>query len=318
MYFPYVYGRQSELLALRAAASKYLSPGIVCPVIEPVKLKEASLIRCLETLGKSGQSAIVVLNPYQGDFKRNSPSSWREAVNECVGKYPSLIPGVLLHGDMSLTAKQVSKLIASNGARDFAMIYQNCKWDASDVAAIAAAKNVKFHIVLQRKISSTHQGLLPRAKTVHIVDGFNKQPRNADYGAAEYFSDSHKTFKQQGIGFGDYTIIGERFEEGGGPPGAIAIHITYRHQAKDEIWVEHFLSDETDRFAGTVESKYLDAVGKLATSHPSRKREFGMNESLGQYFTDHVDQTFPGLPKNKERQILHHIARMHDLLSNGT
>lgn len=318
MYFPYVYGRQSELLALRAAADKYLSPDLVCPIIEPVKTKVGSLIRCLDKLGKNGQNAIVVLNPYQGDFKRGSSNTWQDAVEESLECHPSLMGGVLLHAGMSLNVKQISNLIASDGTRDFALIYQNCPLDAKEVAPLIAAKNVKFHVVLQRKISSSLLRLLARSKTVHEVDGFNKQPRNADYGAPEYFSDSHKTFKEQGVGFGDYTVIGERFEEGGGPPGAIAIHITYRHHAKDEIWVEHFLSDEKERFASKVEDKYLEAVKKLAKVHPSRKREFGMNMALDAYFTDHVDKTFPGLPKNKERQIVHHIARMHDLLSKGT
>lgn len=175
-----------------------------------------------------------------------------------------------------------------------------------------------YHVVLQQKISSSHLKILPQKKLVHIVDAFNKQARNADYGSAELFSDSHKNFKERGIGFGDYTVIGESFQEGGGPPGAVAIHITYRDSKKDEIWIQHFLSDEIEREAGTVESKYLEALEKLTKNHKKRPAEFGLNQAINEYFDDHGNRHFPGLGKNKERQVLHHIARIHGILTVGS
>lgn len=73
MYFPYVYGRRHELLALRSANSKYLTPELVVPIIEPVKSNSGDLIRCLDILGKENKAAIVIANPTQGDFKDKVP-----------------------------------------------------------------------------------------------------------------------------------------------------------------------------------------------------------------------------------------------------
>ena len=186
------------------------------------------------------------------------------------------------------------------------------------MAAIALAPNVLFHIVIQGRITANHLALLSTNKLVHVTDSFNKQQRNADYSGTEHFTDRHKTFAENAVGFGDYTVIGSELQTGGGPPGAVAIHITYLHPANGDLWVEHFVSDEIDRDQGDPGSKFLQAVSKFGAVHPLRGTEFGTNPALGAYIGDLTTSHFPGLAKNKERQILHHIARVHDLLVTGT
>ena len=65
MYFPYLRGRQFELIALRELVT-VLSPHII-PIIEPVKLSTTliSTIKCFEA--KKKQLAVTV-NPQVGDF----------------------------------------------------------------------------------------------------------------------------------------------------------------------------------------------------------------------------------------------------------
>ena len=318
MYFPYVYGRKYELLALKNASSKYLSPDRVIPIIEPVRDTPGDLIRCLDSIGKEGKSAIIIANPTQGNFRDKRPDEWREALEDSFEKYDTLIPGALLHsGARAPNLTAVQRFTSKYKDREVALIYRNSGFSQSENVTLAATANAAYHIVLQDKISSDHLKVLPISKLVHVVDRFNKQPRNADYGLAELFSDSHKTFKEHGIGFGDYTVIGEPYQEGGGPPGAVAIHITYRDVKKDELWVHHFLSDETDRKVGKVESKYLEALAKLTTVHGKRPIEFGLNPAITLYLEDYTKKHCPGLGKSKERQVYHHIARMHDLLTFG-
>lgn len=319
MYFPYVYGRRHELLALRSASSKYLSSEIVIPIIEPVKNSPNDLIRCLEVLGKEKLSVIVIVNPIQGDFRSKPSKEWKTALGDCFEKYNTLIPGALLHsGARAPKLAAIETFASKHKGREIALLYRNSGLSHEDNAALTTIDNVAYHVVLQQKISSSHLKILPSQKLVHIIDAFNKQARNADYGSAELFSDSYKNFKERGIGFGDYTIIGEPYQEGGGPPGAVAIHITYRDSKKDEIWIEHFLSDEVEREVGTVESKYLEALEKLTKTHKKRSAEFGLNQAISEYFDDYGSRHFPGLGKNKERQVLHHIARIHDILNTGS
>lgn len=315
MYFPYVFGQSSELLALRSASERYLSSGAIIPVIEPVKSDPSRLIRCLEELGSRGQCAIIVLNPFQGELSRGLSEAWVQAVNDVINKFPSLIPALLCL--TSTQTAEVQSFIQYFSSRGIAILYRNPSFTNAQVKTFAAAENVVFHIVIQGKITANQLPLLPAHKLVHITDRFNKKPRNADYYGAEHFTDSHRTYVGVIAGFGDYTVIGSELQTGGGPPGAVAIHITYRNMANGDIWVQHFVSDEVDRDEGTPESKFLNAVGKLRAEHNARPADFGANSALDAYFGDQAISHFPGLAKNKERQILHHIARVHDLLTMG-
>lgn len=313
MYFPYLYGRQSELLAVKSAAANYFSSGVVVPVIEPVVTKSATLVRCLDDLGKSGHQAVVVMNPYQGELKGGAGTEWRREVNAVLTKYPSLLPGCLCR--QGVTSATVQAFFKKYANRKVALLYLNSSLSDSEMTVFVTASTVQYHISLQGRITAAQRKLLPKTKAVHILDNFNKQPRNADYSGTEHFSDQHKGFAAESVGFGDYTVIGSDLSLGGGPAGAVAIHTTYKNEDNDNIWVEHFVSDETDVNVGTAAEKYLDAIAKLAAAHPPREHEFGLNPALEAYFEDNLAGHFPGLAKNKERQIHHHIALMHDVLT---
>lgn len=98
---------------------------------------------------------------------------------------------------------------------------------------------------------------------------------------------------------------------------AVAIHAIFKDAKLGDIWIEHFVSDDTDIDVGSAASKYLEAVAKIAKAGRSRKAEFGVNRALKEYGEDHRNQYFPGLGKSKERQIYHHIAAMHDVLTGA-
>lgn len=312
MYFPYLHGRRSELLALRST-KQYLSSGTVVPIVEPVVEKPADLLRCMDVVGKDGHRLIIITNPYQGELKGGPNPDWKDQVTEALNKHESLVPAFICHSGTTVT--QLRTFLKKYRQRDVALLYLNPGYSDADMQAIALLPDVAFHIVLQSKLTAHQRKLLPKGKRVYVQDTFNKQARNADYAGAEHFTDAHKVFAKQGVGFGDYTVIGSHLQIGGGPPGAVAIHVTYKEEDSEDIWIEHFLSDETDVLAGTVEGKYLQAVSKLAEAHAPRAHEFGFNPALDAYLTDHLAGNFPGLGKNKERQIQHHIALMHGVLN---
>lgn len=313
MYFPYVFGRQSELLALRSASNKYLSSGQVVPVIEPVVIKPNAIVKCLEGLGKNAQQAVVITNPYQGEFKGRPEAPWQKEIDGILAKQVSVVPGFQCRPGVSLATIQA--FLKKYSERNVALLYLNAGLSDVEMQSLVASQNVCYHISLQGKMTASHRKMLPKPKAVDIVDHFNKQSRNADYAGFEHFTDTHKNFGVTGTGFGDYTVIGSEIQLGGGPPGAVAIHASYRDATSGDIWVEHFVSDETDVMAGSPASKYLEAVSKLAGVGSSRKHEFGVNDALDAYFSDDLTGHYPGLGKNKERQIHHHIAVMHDVLA---
>ena len=54
MYFPYLRGRQFELIALRDLVEKGVLSDKIIPIIEPVKLS-STLIKTIELYGKKGR-----------------------------------------------------------------------------------------------------------------------------------------------------------------------------------------------------------------------------------------------------------------------
>lgn len=312
MYFPFVYGRKCELLALRAIAKKYTVTGRVVPLIEPVVSSTGDLIRCLHILGKAKAKAVVILNPHQGDFKKADPKTWRDKVLPIIDQYPTLIPAFQCGKDVPMeNAQTFLRLYTGRWA---ALVYSSPTLTDGEVSTLVAEPNVAFHIVLNGSISASQYALLPKTKLVEIVDRFKKQKRNSDYGVPELFSKHHHSYKKVGIGFGDYTVIGSKNETGGGKPGAVAIHSTYKNPTAGDIWVHHFVSDDIDIESGTAGSKYLEAVDKLVPITLARRSEFGTNSALVEYAGDQARRHYCGLGKNKERQIVHHVAVVHDIL----
>jgi hypothetical protein len=148
---------------------------------------------------------------------------------------------------------------------------------------------------------------------VDIRDHFNAQPKNSDYNGSEFFSDRHRTFRDMGIGYGDCMTIGSEYKKGGGPAHAVAIHATYKQTRSGDVWVEHFVSDDTELGVRTTAEKFLQAARKLVRAVSRRRVEFGNNAALDSYAEYVRTNSFPGV--NKQLQIHHHIALNHQILS---
>ena len=72
MYFPYLRGKQYELLALKDFSQMSPNNAKIVPIIEPVKNQVNGLNSALETMIKNGMRFALILNPKDGDFKRNA------------------------------------------------------------------------------------------------------------------------------------------------------------------------------------------------------------------------------------------------------
>lgn len=315
MYFPFLYGRRSEFLALRAMLTDHRSLDALVPVIEPVKRSVADLVRCIEAFGKADQTLAVILNPNKFELKAaEEAKAWREEILEVIKDHESILP--TFHCVSSTSLAQIESFLKRFKDRQVALAYSSPDLSDAEVTTLAAKAQVKFHVVLNGKMTGAQQKLLPTAKRVDIRDYFNKLERNSDYDGDELFTDRHRTFKPSWAGFGDYAAIGSAFAPGGGQPAAVAIHAIYKHKSGD-IWIEHFVSDDTDRNVGSTDEKFLQAARKLVKAVNARPKEFGKNFALQEY-ADHVAaHHFPGLGTNKVLQVEHHICLMLDVLSGA-
>lgn len=313
MYFPYLYARQSELLALRSLRSSYQLRDVVIPILEPVNNNPARLRQAINDFGEADDNLIVVTNPYQHEFHGRGLDGWIEPIEGAIDAHDSLIPSLLC--SQATTTEHIRDFLAQYRDRDVALLYLNARLPDALVQRLAERANIRFHINLHERMSAAHRAMLPRRKVVDVRDDFQRKARNADYSGIEFFTDRHLNYQQVAVGFGDYTILGATFEAGGGPAAAVAIHGTFKERGGD-VWVEHFVSDDVDLDVGTVGEKFLQAAGKLVARARQFPRKFGNHQALQHYAADVAAQHYPGLGKSKERQIYHHIALMHQLLTN--
>jgi hypothetical protein len=144
------------------------------------------------------------------------------------------------------------------------------------------------------------------ANKVMFEDKFKKQGKNTDYlnREDEFYSDDHLYFNEEGFtGFGDYSIVGNEYDESGFAPRAVVIHIVYfadddNDNVKNLLRIRHFVSDTNDDVSD-VAGKFHEAVMKL-------KRWYGAGQSrqkstaLSTLLAHAENGYYPGLPTIQE------------------
>jgi len=194
VYFPFLYGRRSEFLALRAMVKDHRSLDALVPVIEPVKRDISDLTRCIEHFGKADQALAVILNPDKFELKSNDEAkAWRKEILGVIAEYHSVLPTYRCVSTTTLA--QVNSFLKLFEDREVALAYSSPSLADADITTLAAKSKVRFHIVLNGKMTASQQKFLPATKRVDIRDYFNKLERNSDYDGDELFTDRHKTFK---------------------------------------------------------------------------------------------------------------------------
>jgi hypothetical protein len=313
MYFPYLYARKFELLALRELVHDKIVTDTVVPVLEPIARKVDDLRRAISAIAEARVRAIVVMNPRQGEFKTGSTGDLQVNLAEDFRSHRLILPGLICHSNVRWGT--VAQFLEHHQNRDVALLYWNPRLEVTELRRIAATRRVRFNVVMHEQMPADLRSILSRETLVDIRDRFNAQPRNSDYDGSEFFSDSHRTFRDKAVGYGDFMTIGSEYKKGGGPAHAVAIHATYKQTRSGDIWVEHFVSDDTEFGVGTTAEKFLQAARKLVRAASRRRAEFGNNAALGAYAEYVRTNHFPGLGMNKQLQIHHHIALNHQVLS---
>lgn len=312
MYFPYLFARRFELLALRELADDLPIATTVVPIIEPISRTLGDLKRCLKALGSAGIRAIVVINPHQGEFKEGPSSDLRAGIAEEFGQYASIVPGLLCNQETNPRA--VAQFLEDYQSGEIALLYWNPRFSEVELRNILREPRIRYNVVLHGRISEALRSLLPRQAVVDVQDHFNARPRNSEYDGAEFFSDSHLNLRRGSLGYGDYLTIGSTYRKGGGPAHAVAIHAVYKQSGTNQVWVEHFVSDDIELEVGTTPEKFLQAARKLARAVSRRRTEFGDDAALTA-FANYVRQnSYPGLGASKKLQIYHQVALNHKTL----
>lgn len=301
MYFPYLRGRQFELIALRELVDNNLIGDKIIPIIEPVKLS-STLTSTLSTFIKNNKQVAIIMNPKIGNFYKELSNKGKGSCSEIFSQQvieDSIIKSYIINENIEkeLTTKiNHNKLLIINKEKDDLNYFLNIFKNSQPMYTIIP-ENRSFKRILHKS-------------KVLLEDKFNKTDRNSDYlyNEDEFFSDDHLYFSEENYnGFSDYSIVGEGYKESGFAPLAVAIHIVYFDDNK-ELRIKHFVSDSNIDINNPA-GKFSEALKKLICwiENYSTNPNFVDSYALNQFKKLYDSSKYPGLGTVKKLCIMHHI-----------
>jgi hypothetical protein len=120
MYYPYLRGKQFELLALREFAEKYSDDCKVFPIIEPVKSSFNSMKIAFKKLNEKNVPYALILNPQNGDLIGKAETILNE-LEELLSNTDKWIPAYMLNTN----SKGIRSNIQTKGYQQVMLICQD-------------------------------------------------------------------------------------------------------------------------------------------------------------------------------------------------
>lgn len=304
MYFPYLRGKQFELLAIRELVENNLISNKIVPIVEPVKFA-ITLQKTIEISKKNKKKFSVIFNPEVGDIILERDKIMSDLVDYV--KNDDILMAYITNKNM---ATDLSTIIAKNKISYDHIILIHIKGDFAEEYLETVKTNTPLYNLIPDQRSYSRK---IKDNKILFIDHFNAKKKNSDYSydMDEFFSDDHLYYADEGyLGFSDYCTIGSKYSDGGFRPYAVAVHITYFD--KDNILrIKHFVSKSNEDTADTPR-KYYEALEQLI----EWKKDAGLNTYALREFQKHFDdQTYPGLGTLKKLSIMHHIELVDQFLN---
>ncbi len=305
MYFPYLRGKQFELILLRDNV-ELLANSQITPIIEPVKDNFTALVRAVKVLNEKEVECVIIVNPQAGQSPVKTDDILSELIEKEFKDFDYVSIGYILHAKSRKA--ELTSLLKQYKKNSFTLIHYGFMEGKALSIALSNDRNIKNHVFIDGHSGKLYQKSFKNGHSNRILirDGFKQQKKNALYPPSEHFSDLHITFVDEGMdGFGDFLIVGDDYTETGGPAYAVAIHLTYLHY-EDDMFIHHFISNQTDSPVDPG-GKFLEALEKLVAELNKDNSSLLMTEACKEYLNLHHKQHFPGLGSVKKLSMQHHI-----------
>ncbi len=311
MYFPYLRGKQFELIALREISEIMAKKNdSISPIIEPVK-NSSTLKSTLTELKNKTINFNIILNPSVGDLK-NSAETLIDIIIEQLNGYNNYQIAIIVNEGTNVN--ELLGLIRDKKI-EFAGITLIHEAVTKVSAIIDFTDDFTFanNVIYFQKTSRRYNREFNKNTWVGLEDFFISQLRNADYLGVKdsQFSEEHLYYKQDGFkGFSDFLTIGDNYSETGFLPYAVAIHLSYADSDK-KIRIKHFVSDSNDD-ASDIGGKFAEALEKLVEW--CEENNIYETIAISQFKELHRTGHFPGLGSIKKLSIMHHIELVLNLI----
>ena len=294
MYFPYLRGRQFELIALRELVEHRLIGKHIYPVIEPVKLS-STLTKTLEIYKKNDRNLTIIMNPCVGNLDHTKLTDEEDKVCKSMNE--------IINSSEIKKAFHLSKFIPNytDNIQDLILIAKNRDTVTSYNDVYSREVEPLYTLMLDE---SDFRRIIRNKHRVLLSDNFRKQEKNANYeNADEFYTRDHLYYQDDGyVGFSDFSIVGDEYTESGFAPYAVAIHIVYFDDNK-EMRVRHFVSDTNEDYSDTT-GKFHEALEKLIKWNKEMKLDTHAMKIFQKLYDE---ESYPGLGTVKKLSIMHHI-----------
>lgn len=314
-YYPYLRGKQYELLALRAMCEELTEEQIskVVPIVEPVRKaeKDAAMLAALSAMLGKGMRFGYVLNPQSGEFEGTSEIWLPLDVRQKLSDSDQWMPTFILRGEPAWLETQVDRLFKELHLGEIMLVLPKnedvVKWegliDKPETTIIVCCDADSRSIMRQLRRSSKD--------IVRLDDCFQTETRNKDFRGKEdqRFNDNVAFYAEDGFaGFGDYATLPGTYVKGGMLPWVVAIHMTY-NKNDEEVWIHHFLSESNDNGTENIQGKFREAADQIKSFFEQHYPQdiTPAVKKLHQYV---VEGHYPGLGTLKKISIEHHITLM--------
>ena len=312
MYYPYLRGKQFELILLRDNA-ELIAKHNIHPIVEPVKSDFKALARAFKVLNKKKVPCTLIVNPQAGEKPVKFSNILEELIDDSFRNYKYLSIGYMLYAESKITG--LVTLLDKYPSSSFSILHYGYTNGKEIAKAIKDYDNIKRHVFIDGFAGKLYQRHLKKdgIKRVLIRNGFKPQKKNSLYSRNEHFSDLHITFPDEGMdGFGDYLIVGDDYSETGGPAYAVAIHLTYL-DSDDDMFIYHFISDQTDSPTDPG-GKFIEALEKLVKAINTPKSLIFKSNACSEYLELYKKKHYPGLGYVKKLSMQHHIELIADFI----
>lgn len=309
MYFPYLRGRQFELIALRELIERSLIGDKIIPIIEPVKMS-STLVKTLEYYNETNRKIAYLYNPKVGGFsldaKKETNRKHFDKLQESLKSENVIAAHLMCKKSNALLESWISK---GRNLSDLMIVLDNEEY-LDTYLHFFESENPLFTVM---KDESEFRRAVHENRVL-FANRFKKQSRNTDYlnNEDEVFSSDHIYYKKDGyIGFSDFSIIGEEYLEAGFAPYAVAIHIVYFDE-KSKLRIRHFVSDSNDDISDPA-GKFSEALTKLVDWNKTQKLN---TYSINQLIEMNTNKVYPGLGIVKKLTLMHHLELVNDYLES--
>lgn len=304
MYFPYLYGKQSERFALIDVVGHLGAPQKVVPILEPYS-PARDLTKVLDAFAAASAQLHLVVNPTRGGLQTpDDQAAWAAAMATPLAQSSVIIP--TLHVFAATTAAEITSFFTIYAGRQVGLVIL-----AEGVAPTALAPllhGAQVRVFIGPRVAPTdYQAALTGIPVIPLAPRFTVL-RNADYPAVSPFSLDPASYRPDV--FGDFMILDPKPPRvgpgGGNGAGAVAVHMTYQDTTTSELRVQHFLSDDRTAGAPPIGVKLLQAIAHLDAEQAASGR-FLPSPGFAALHQLRVDGHETNLAKSKRQQLSHHL-----------